>query len=289
MHNDFFVNTESRCIQSGEVLMKTTNRTWVHQPNPVGGSNSFTEKTIDADSIAKTQKLLDKAIAYAWYAVKSERRPPALTPIRWVWQLAAAYHSSCDTSQLMEEAAQGFAACGRKNLAQWAAQKVKDEAGHDRLALLDIESMGYDAQSVVQVLVPSAIKVLVDYFTQTVEAPDPIDCVGFSYVSERLGTFLGEEYIQSVQAFLPPGINATRWLRIHSGVGAEVKHIEETVKFVTQLTPQDQVRVAKVCYETALLRFSPPKEDYISDQELKHILKPLELPHKQELKSDYRD
>lgn len=287
MHNDFFIDTESGCIQSGEVVMKTTNRTWVHQPNPGGDSDSFTQKAIDADSIAKTQKLLDRAIVYAWYAVKSERRPPALTPIRWVWRLAAAYHSSYDTAQLMEEAAQGFAACGRKNLSQWAAQKVKDEAGHDRLALLDIESMGYDAQLVVQALVPSAVKVLVDYFTQTVEAPDPIDCVGFSYMSERLGTFLGEEYIQSVQALLPPGIYATRWLRIHSGVGVEVKHTEETAKFVAQLTPKEQVRVAKACYETALLRFSPPKEDYISDEELQHILKPLEFSNKQQVKSHY--
>ena len=60
-----------------------------------------------------------------------------------------------------------------------------------------------------------------------------------------------------------------------------------TAKFVAQLTPQDQVRVAKACYETALLRFSPPKEDYISDEELQHILKPLELPHKQQVKSHY--
>jgi hypothetical protein len=66
-------------------------------------------------------------------------------------------------------------------LVEWAAQKVQDEAGHDQLALLDIESMGYDAQLVVQVLVPSAVKVLVDYFTQTVQAPDPKE----DYISDE--------------------------------------------------------------------------------------------------------
>lgn len=76
---------------------------------------------------------------------------------------------------------------------------------------------------------------------------------------------------------LPPGTHATRWLRIHSGVGAEVKHVEETVEVVAELTPQERICVARACYETALLRFAPPKEDYISDSELQNVLKPLEL------------
>jgi hypothetical protein len=54
----------------------------------------------------------------------------------------------------MEEARDRFAASGRESLAQWAAQKAREEAGHDRLALLDIQSMGYDAEAVVQALVP---------------------------------------------------------------------------------------------------------------------------------------
>jgi hypothetical protein len=177
----------------------------------------------------------------------------------------------------MEEARDRFAASGRHNLAQWAVQKARDEAGHDRLALLDIQSMGYDAQAVVKALVPSTIKAWLDYFIQSVQTIDPISCVGLFYTSERLGTFIGEEYIQSVEALLPPGIHATRWLRVHSSVGAEVKHVEDTVEVVAQLTLQERIRVARACYETALLRFTPPKEGYISDSELQNILKPLEL------------
>ena len=63
MHNEFFIDTESGCIKPGEVGVETTNRTWVHQPNPAVGGDSFTQKTIDADTVAKTQKLLDRASA----------------------------------------------------------------------------------------------------------------------------------------------------------------------------------------------------------------------------------
>lgn len=245
----------------------------MHQPSSIEA-----ERKVDADSVAKTRKLLDGAIALAWRDVKTNRRPPALTATRWVWRLAGAYHSSRFTTQLMEKAAQRFAASGRKILAEWAVEKAKEERGHDQLALLDIQSMGYNAEAVVQALAPSAIQALIDYFIQSVEATDPICCVGFFYTAERLGTFQGEEYIQRVEALLPPGTRATRWLRIHSAVGAEVQHIEETVKVVVELTPQERAHIARACYETAVLRFTPPKESYILDEELQHILKPLESP-----------
>ncbi|MBH8573399.1 hypothetical protein I8752_10305 [Nostocaceae cyanobacterium CENA369] len=258
-------------------VVDNANSAWMHESNTVENNDSFSQKVIDGTSLIKVQMFLDRAIVYAYYAVKSERQPPNRTYTRWVWRLAGAYHSSRHTSRLMEKAAQNFAALGRQDLAKWATQKAKEEAGHDQLALLDIQSMGYDAEAVVQVFNPSPIRDYVNYFTQIVEATNPIDCIGLCYASERLGTFIGEEYIQSVEALLPKGIHATRWLRVHSSVGSEVKHVDDIVELVAHLTPQERNRVARACYETALLRFMPPKEDYILDEEIQGILKPLEL------------
>ncbi|MCC5634954.1 hypothetical protein LC593_03625 [Nostoc sp. CHAB 5844] len=258
--------------------MEITNSTWVHQPQPENSGNCFTQKMIDADTLAKTRKLLDGAIVSAWYAVKSERRPPALTPTRWVWRLAGFYHLCHSTPRLMEEARSRFALANRQTLAQWAAQKAREEAGHDLLALRDIRSMGYKAEAVVEVLFPPAAKTLVDCFTRCVQDANPIDCVGYSYTAERLGICIGEGYIQKVKALLPPSINATRCLRIHSGVSTtEVQHVEETVAMIAGLTPQECDRVAKACYHAALLRFSPPQEAYITDEEIENVLKLLKL------------
>ncbi|MBH8561342.1 hypothetical protein I8748_03975 [Nostoc sp. CENA67] len=278
MHNNFLIATESACIVLGKEVVDAANSTGMYQTGLSENSDSLGEKVIDAATLTKIRKFLDQAIVHAWHAVKSERRPPNLTATRWVWRLAGAYHSSRHTSPLMEKAAQGFSALGRWNLAQWAAQKAREEAGHDRLALLDIQAMGYDALAVVQALVPTSMQDYIDFFTQIVQRTNPIDCVGLCYASERLGTFIGEEYIQRVEALLPPGIQATRWLRVHSNVGSEVKHVDDILEIVAQLSPEEHSRIAKACYETAVLRFSPPKEDYISDEELQHILKSLERP-----------
>ncbi|WP_236147047.1 hypothetical protein [Scytonema millei] len=257
-------------------VVKTAKRTWAHQPSSAKQGIIFTEKSVDASNKAKTQKQLDGAIALAWSRVKTRRRPPALTPTRWVWRLAGSYHLCQPTQQLMETAAWRFASAGRMVLAGWAAQKASEEAGHDRLALLDIQSMGYKAEAVVKELVPPAAVNLVDYFTRSVQARDPIGCAGYSYTMERLAMGIKEDYIQRVEALLPPNTHATRCLRVHSGVGNDVGHVDETVEMMTELTSDERVQVARACYETALLCFSPPSEDYISEEELAHVLKGLE-------------
>ena len=268
-------NTEWAQVAPGKVVVATEDRTWLYRPR--SAEDRFSQPMECAGSIATIRQLLDGAIAAAKYAIKLNVRPPALTRTRWVWRLASAYHLCSPISQLMEDAAIGFAADSRCHLAQWAAQKAREEAGHDQLALLDIQSMGYDAKAVVKALLPPAAMALIDYFTRSVRDCNPIDCVGYSYTMERLAMGIGEEYIQKVQALLPQGIDATRNLRVHSNVGADIEHTKETVEVVAGLNAKERTRVAISCYETALMCFSAPSEGYISDEELQQILKPLEI------------
>ncbi|MBE9206827.1 hypothetical protein IQ244_09920 [Nostoc sp. LEGE 06077] len=283
MPNEFLIDTESARIQPDKVRMETNNSSWVNQPQSDVSGDSSNQKMMDADTLSKTRKLLDRAIVSAWHTVKSDRRPPTLTATRWVWRLAGFYHLCHSTPQLMEEARSRFASANRQSLAQWAAQKAQDEAGHDLLALRDIRSMGYRAEAVVQAFYPPAAKALMDYFAQSSQDSDPIDCVGYSYTAERLGICIGEAYIQKVEELLPPGINATRCLRVHSAISSnEVQHVKETVAMIAGLTPQECDRVAQACYQAALLRFSPPSEAYISDEEIENVLEPLKLSHQDE-------
>lgn len=204
---------------------------------------------IDEHTLAKTRKRLDRAIVSAWHTVKTNRRPPALTPTRWVWRLAGFYHLCHYTPQLMKKAQERFALADRQTLAQWAGQKAREEAGHDQLALLDIKSMGYQSEAVVEVFFPPAAKSLVDYFTRSVQDSDPIDCVGYSYTAERLGICIGEGYIQTVEALLPPGIKATRCLRAHSAISAEVEQVKATLVMIAGLTEQECESRGECCYQ----------------------------------------
>jgi hypothetical protein len=260
-------------IAPNKVIVANQERGWLYQPR--SAEDRFSQPMEGVGSIATTRKLLDTAIAVAKYTIQSNVRPPALTAIRWIWRLASAYHLTSPVSKLMEDAAKGFSVNSRNSLAEWALEKAKEEQGHDRLALLDIQSLGYDAEAVVKVLVPPAAVSLVDYLTRSTQDDNPIDCVGYSYTIERLSLGIGGDYIEKIEELLPPHTNATRCLRVHSSVGADANHVDETVLMVAKLTPSERTRVARACYETALMCFSPPPESYISDEQLQQLLKPL--------------
>ncbi|OYD94567.1 hypothetical protein CDG76_14265 [Nostoc sp. 'Peltigera membranacea cyanobiont' 210A] len=261
------------------LLFRSTN---IDKPNKssqlsLKSSNPFIQLIFNRDTISETRKLLDRAIVSAAKDTLPNCKPPALTPSHWIWQLAASYHLTHHTALLMEEASGRFAGLGRWSLAQWAAQKAREEQGHDRLALLDIQSMGYEAEAVVKALLPPTAMALLSYFTQSVQAADPIGCVGYCYTMERLAMNIKAEHIQQVEAILPPNTYATRCLRMHSCLGSDVKHVDETVKIVAALSSEERTNITVACYETALLYFSSLKEKYISEVELQQVLNQLKL------------
>ncbi|MEM7757495.1 MAG: hypothetical protein AAF298_05120 [Cyanobacteria bacterium P01_A01_bin.40] len=273
--NSELTNAEWAYLAPGKVVVATDERAWIYKP--CSEKDPFAQPMIGTGSLATTRKLLDTAIAAARHAVQSDRRPPALTSTRWLWRLASAYHLTHLVPQRMENAAQGFAANNCHHLEAWALSKAEEEAGHDLLALKDIQSLGYDAEAVVKALTPPAAMALVDYLTRSVKDNNPIDCVGYTYTMERLALGIGEDYIQKVEALLPSNVNATRCQRVHSAVGADAGHVDENASLIAELSASERSRIARACYETALMCFSPPSGEYISDEELLQILKPLKI------------
>ena len=263
------IYTEWAQIATDKVVVATPDRAWLYKPR--SAEDRFARPMEGAGSFATTQRLLDTAIAAARCAVKSDVRPPALTHTRWIWRLAGLYHLCHPIPRLIELARQRFVVAERWNLAHWAAQNAIEEEGHDLLALKDLQSLGYDPEAVVEALVPPASKILIDYLTRSVHDSDPIDCVGYAYTMERLALGVNEQYIKDVEALLPQGVKATRCLRVHSSVGADLDHVAETVEMVAELSATERTRVAIACYETALLCFSPPG-GYLSDESIQQKL-----------------
>ena len=240
-------------VAPGCIVVATADRIWLHTPVFNGQPDPFALPMEGPGSVETTRQLLDGAIGAA-----GRRKPdqasqqaqaqgtPPLTPARWAWRLAGYYQTTHATPRLMAAAAERFTAGGREALAAWAHDKVRDEAGHDRLALRDLDALGYDATRLVDALVPPTAAALVSYFeARVLEDDDPIGCVGYAYALERLALERGARDIAAVEAILPPGVVATRCLRVHSAAGSDATHVDEAVQLVAQLTAGERTRVAR--------------------------------------------
>jgi len=269
------VNIEWARVAAGKVVVATPHDAWLHRSRVDGLPDDFGHSMTARGRTGTTRWLLDGAIGAASVGWRASSAAQPLTPIRWAWRLAGFYRTTEATSRLLPEAARRFGAAGRRALEAWARMRTREERGHDRLALRDIAGLGYDPPLVVERFAPPGACALVDYFTRAVrDTDDPIGCVGYSYVLERLAAERGAADVDAIETMLPPGVRATRCLRVHSAAGSDEAHIASTIEMVARLSAREREAVATACYETARLFYCTNHVKLPDDDELNELLAP---------------
>jgi hypothetical protein len=201
-------------------------------------------------SAQTVRALLNGALYAAFRGVGRQGRPQPISVTRLVYMLAGSYHH-LQTPPRLAHAAATFKALGRHDLAAFLELKAREESGHYRSALRDLAALGLPAQEVVKVLRPPVSLRLRRLLASYSKRRYPIATLGYTYCMERLAIFYGEREIEAYQALCPPGANATRCLRIHSGIGADRDHVNELIEFITGLDKGDVASIAAAAFETA--------------------------------------
>lgn len=274
------IDTQWTRLSPKVVAVATANSAWLYKPHALENLDRYGQSMKDIDgSIASTQNLLDAAIAAAYYQY-SEVVLPELTLEAWIWQLAGHYHLTCETPRLMTKAAEAFAIAGYPALAKWARRKANREQDYNRSTLRDLKYLGYDPQAVVEKLRPTQVTSLTKYLAGE-KSYDPMNCVGYSYIIERIATRIEQEYTQLVGSLLPPSLTcitaATSRPWLYGSVGVDIGDVQETVEAVAELKAEDRVQIARACYHSALLCFDYSPRSFAPDVELKPLLESLKL------------
>ncbi|MCB9706758.1 MAG: hypothetical protein H6711_33245 [Myxococcales bacterium] len=249
------------------VLVASPTRAWIRRDARTLGAREVS----GGGGIELARSLLDGAVAAAFRHARPEAVPP-MSATRWVYRLAGLYHLTHSTPGLLIDAAARFEAAGRSALAGWARTRAREETHHDLLALRDLRDLGLDGEAVVAALRPSTAIRLVDYFERSVDAADPIGCVGYAYALERLAMTVREPEIRAIEALLPAGTRATRCLRVHSATGSDADHVADTLVVVAALSPAERAAIAVAAHEAARLCFEPDPEGAPSDAAIAAVL-----------------
>jgi hypothetical protein len=131
--------------------------------------------------------------------------------------------------------------------------------------------LGLPAQEFVARLRPKNSLSLVELFTRVADYDAPIAALGYGYALERTALFTREESIAAIERLIPAGVQATRCLRVHSAVGADVQHVAESLAFMATLPPEDRAAIARATYETISLHCATPR-DYPGDAAMRALL-----------------
>ncbi len=242
------------------IIARESGEVWFHALDGHEAETApFVERMTGKGTLVSSTGLLDGAISLAFEQTDSgAEQTAAQRPnlLRYIYALAGAYHTAKDTPRNLLRAAEYFTKIGRPEVTEYLEMRAREEAGHERLALKDLRALGLPAERIVANLMPAGIKPLCDLFERFCFKDYPIECVGFSYCSERIAALKPKAEIDAVQSLFPEGVDATRFLRSHSSLGSEVSHVEETIEFVANLPAEDRISVVQATYETAVLMAS---------------------------------
>ena len=238
-------------VDRHRVLIATPDRAWVKVVSPF---DPFAQPMLNGGSPGTTAMLLDAAIGI-FQRARLEAPAPPLTIDEYVQRVLACYHGGAATPPLMIRAAERFAAAGRHDLETWARAVAVDEA-HDHLALADLAELGFPAAAVRHIPCPTWKAAAIGYFAACVDGPEPVACLGYVYALERTAALIEASYVEAIEAFLGPGVNATRCLRWHSSLGEEPGHVERLLKTIVALPAAERTCVVRSAYEASRVLFA---------------------------------
>jgi hypothetical protein len=191
--------------------------------------------------------------------------------IRW---LVRYYLFTEQTPALLRQGARNFSTAGRSDLSKFVSKKADEETGHDRLAFLDLEALGFSAAEVIRLIQPPSANVLVSKLRDYVESPEPIALLGFSYCMERMTIEKDESFFSSIEEICSPkSKSACRFLRVHSGIGNDRDHTFEQLALFETLDFDQLTIVVRAAFETAKTITTLDTIDQIlSDEEINYRL-----------------
>jgi hypothetical protein len=199
-----------------------------------------------------------------------------MTARRWAWQLAGQWYCAHHSIALIGEVAERYAAAGRLDLEEFARRKLEEEQGHDRLALDDLQALGYDGERLVGAVTPPVVRALVDYGRRCARGEHPVEFLGFIHVIERDVTRLTADWFAALDAVLPTGVDAAWGLRSHA-TDLDLVHVDEGHAFFAGLPAHDRTRIALACYRTTAIVRAPLPGQYPGETELRERLAPFSL------------
>ncbi len=167
-----------------------------------------------------------------------------------VFELCGNYEAMRFTKVTVSRARAQFEEIGDARSAEFCSLVLREEAGHDKIALVDLKNMGLPAKELVARFVPRqpsrVVQLLIDYSKNG----SPYGIFGYGYAVERLSLTNSEADVMAVKRLAPDGVEIARCLEIHSSAGEEVEHLRNLLDFVAGLDSDQKKKVCDAVFHT---------------------------------------
>jgi len=215
------------------------------------GEVIFASPMTGPGSRPSTEALLKALILFGLQAEPTVARSNP-TVAEYALDLVGSYHNASRTASNYLLAAKRFREINRADIAAYLERHAKEERGHEKLALRDLNALGLPADRLLAEFVPPGVFSMCDLFDRYSSSDYPIGCIGYSYFFESKAAKRMQHHIDALQALSPTGADVTRFMRAHSTLGSEIDHVNDMLEFIAALPADDRTKIALAVYETAV-------------------------------------
>jgi len=209
----------------------------------------FAEPMTGPGALKSTGALLRGAVSLGFGGADARRK--ASLPA-YVFDLVGSYHNARRTPGHFQAAAKRFRSIDREDIAEYLETHAIEETGHERLVMKDLKALKLPAERIVENLIPEGVRVLCEFFDELTFNEYPIGAIGYSFCFEYTAALKKEPEVEALEALCPPGVDASRFLRTHSGIGSEVGHVDDMVAFIASLPASDRIQIVRAVHDTAV-------------------------------------
>lgn len=233
------------------IVSRETGEFWYLDMDEYQDLIPFTKPMKGDGTHGSTAGLLNGAVALGFSSDVGVKRGGISLP-KYLLDLIGSYHISSRTPNHFYRAAKRFRELSRPEIALYLETHGREETGHDRLVLKDLRALGLPAERIVANFVPEGMQPLCELFDRLCLADYPIGCIGYCYCFESTAAMKQKSEVAALEALCPEGVDASRFLRTHSGLGSELAHVGDLIDFIAGLPASDRIEIVKAAYETSV-------------------------------------
>lgn len=258
------------------IVIQTNGRFSIYRARALEFGSIFQDSRLaEPGTSTGTRLLLSGALAAGLQRTAQPDVNLATSLLQVIYRLCGRYQTTYATPRVFQHVAITFRGRGLSSLADFIEQKVMEETGHDQLVLKDLTALGLPAEQLVHAIRPATGVALVNYLQQLAEMAHPVGILGYAYALERAALFVNQHHIDATQALCPPGVNATRGMRVHSAVGSDSGHVAALVDFVATLSAEERISIAQAIYQTGRIMSAAYPDEPPSDATIAQKLRQL--------------
>jgi hypothetical protein len=276
------ISQDTLQLPDGTWVVASDDTFWLYLPpkltTPSPGARPVSGDLTSYRNDRRTHQLLTGVVSAAWTdqpLSEVEPAPEQFTLPRYLFSLASAYQTAAAEYPMMHKLGARLRALGKDAQAQYCEEVARNAYGHDNAIIEDLGVLRIDAPAFLQTLAPPGAVALVHYFEHLIDSDHPIAAVGYVYALQTSSLLIDKDMVQKMVAALPPGVDATRTLRIRSDVGGSVRHVKETEEFIATLPASDRRLVALTVFDTITLMKS--HSHYPGDEVVNRIAQKFKL------------